>query len=229
MEPACANLARSHFPLSPIAANPCSSRSSVCNTRASSACVLQGNVSIRSSLPLTPPALANHVCSVQNCIHALELNQGLHYKSVSHVDVGWHERLELREFQGHLTRRKNPPTNVICSKAFDNSDGYWFRDQPRIGSSQSSSFGNPASTSGDIQRRCFTWSWKKKSRMRNCRCGSEGLSDDGNDVGAEGEGKYEVSDIPTEESTNRATPGFQSDQTAARAGTLESELFLYTV
>ncbi|KAG0609183.1 hypothetical protein M758_8G164600 [Ceratodon purpureus] len=218
MEPACANLARSHIPVSPIGSN----------ARGSSASLLQGNVTARSCLP---PALANHVCSVQNCIHALELNQGLHSRSVSHVEIGWHERLELREFQGHVVaRRKAPPTNVGCSRSlFENLEGYWFRDQPRFGSSQSSSFGSssPASTSGEFHRRGFTWGLKKKSRMRNCRCGSEELSDDGNEV--EGEGKYDVSsDVPSEERTNVDAPGSGSDQAAARADTLESELFLYT-
>lgn len=221
MEPACANFARGHFPLSPISSNPCSSRSGFCATRVSS----------RSSSPLTPPALANHVCSVPNCTHALDApNQG---RLVSHwLDIGWHERLELREFQAQFTRRKSSPTNLGCSRSlFDDLEPYWFRDQPRIGSTHSTSFGNasPASTSGDNRRRRGTWWGKKKSRMRMCRCGSEELNaDDGNGVGAGGEEKYEVSsDIPNDERTNRG--GSQSDQTAAGAGTLESELFLYTV
>lgn len=195
MEPACANLGRSHnFPVSPIVSNPCSGRSGgVCsNARASSASLLlHGNVSARACLP----ALANHVCSVQNCVHALELNQGLHSRS---VDIGRHE------LQGHVTRRKLAPANVGCSRSlFENLDGYWFRDQPRVGSPQSCSFGtsSPASTSGQLHRR---GGLKKRSRMGNCRCGSEEFSDDGND-------------LPADERTNRA-----------RAGTLESELFLYT-
>lgn len=118
-------------------------------------------------------------------------------------------------------RKTTPPTmNLVvgCSprSLLENLEGSWFRDQPRIvGSTHSSSFGNasPASTSGDIHR----WGGKKtKKNSRMCRCGSEELNSEDTS--------------PTNERSNRATPGgSQADQTpASRAGTLESELFLYT-
>jgi len=138
---------------------------------------------------------------------------GANRRSVSHsLDIGGCER----------GRKTTPPTiNLVgCSSPrslLENLEGSWFRDQPRIvGSTHSSSFGNasPASTSGNIHR----WGGKKTKRnSRMCRCGSEEL--DPEDTS------------PTNERSSRATPGgSQADQTAAsRAGTLESELFLYTV
>ncbi|XP_024359446.1 uncharacterized protein [Physcomitrium patens] len=237
MEPACANLARSQFSVMPVSLSPCCSKSNVCNTRVSSAFLQQGNVTTRSSLLVTSTQavqVGNYACCAQSCTHGVELNHGLGGRLVMHTDIGWHERLEVRDVHGHSARSKTSSTNVGCSRSlFDNLEGHWFRDQPRIGSTHSSAFGNssPASTSGGIHRRGSPWG-SKRPRSRNCCCSSEGMGGDKNETGAGGEEKYEVSRIPNEGVTNRATPSSKSDRvadrSAAQVGTLESELFLYT-
>lgn len=58
----------------------------------------------------------------------------------------------------------------------------------------------------------------------------EGLNDGDNEFGAEGEDERNdvSSDLPQENGTNNDFPSPRSDQTVVRAGSLESELFIYT-